>query len=997
VTGDTPSKPLQVLVVSHTHWDREWYHSAAVFRQRLVALVDALLADASGETTPFLLDGQAIVLEDYLALRPEQSAKVASLLRSGSLEAGPWYVLADGLIPSGEAIVRNLLTGRRVLRRLGADIVAPRVAYCPDTFGHPGAVPAIAAGFGFPVAIVWRGYGGVGAPAGDTAHWHGADGSSVLLYHLPPDGYETGSSLPPDVSAMRAWWTRVGPLLKARSSTGIALLPNGADHHALQEDLTSAIAAMRRAASNDADGAVQIERVSLSTFAASLQRVASEMSLPVVTGELRNSYGYTWTLGGTFGTRAHQKRANALAERKLLRDVEPMLTLAWLHAREVDRWVASNARLTLAQMPAVLDGAWRTLLSAHPHDTLCGCSIDEVAQSMDERLRSTMSQGDAIVKTATEIALHHDSAAARSRGLSRNPSVVIRNRVARSRGGVAHLVLHETIADVSVGPGSARETTGASRDHLLPASASPRLYFLGPSAQKQLDATPGAPLGHPRIRGLTLQNVGAVPLYERRESPQHYPDNDLVRAHRTLAWVPPVPPLGMSIRPFDFGPVDAYDEYTLGAIDEFGSGVPAAESVEPPSVALAEHRADDIRISNGILTVHVSVRGISITREGRTLRNALTFETAHDAGDSYTPSIRGPVERLEINDVHVASSGPLRAGALVRYSQPESEGIGSVEFGVLLWLDAASDVVKFELQGQNARENFRLRAVYQTDVAAKNGDATDDVEIWADAAFGPVSRKPLNIPAEAQTLETVPPTTPMHRWIAMCTQTHGATLHADGLAEVEADATTGAIALTLIRAIGELSRNDLPERPGHAGWPARIPLAQCPGPFSAQFALQLHGSWNQQTRDTIESASDDFLLPLVGATMRDLERTAVDVAGPQLEGTALRFSTASLADDGDGIVLRCYNDSQESQRGRWTIPIEHFVSSGELVASVPAFGASAHETYQFAEARLDETLLSEWAPLGNAIEFTAGPRAIVTFRVRRAGGPRATTAHHPPA
>lgn len=106
-------------MVSHTHWDREWYHTAARFRQRLVALLDAVLERHHPEES-FLLDGQAITLLDYLAVRPEREAALRARLQSGALEAGPWFVLADNLIPSGEAILRNLEAGRRVLRRFGA-------------------------------------------------------------------------------------------------------------------------------------------------------------------------------------------------------------------------------------------------------------------------------------------------------------------------------------------------------------------------------------------------------------------------------------------------------------------------------------------------------------------------------------------------------------------------------------------------------------------------------------------------------------------------------------------------------------------------------------------------------------------------------------------------------------------------------------------------------------------------------------------------------------
>lgn len=178
--------PLRLYVVSHTHWDREWYHTAARFRQRLVALLDAVLErEHAGES--FLLDGQAISLLDYLAVRPEREAELRVRLQSGALEAGPWFVLADNLIPSGEAILRNLEAGHRVLRRFGA--VPPPVAYCPDSFGHPAAMPTVAAGYGFPMAIVWRGAGGAFHPTSDAFLWQAADGSAVVAYHLAPHGY----------------------------------------------------------------------------------------------------------------------------------------------------------------------------------------------------------------------------------------------------------------------------------------------------------------------------------------------------------------------------------------------------------------------------------------------------------------------------------------------------------------------------------------------------------------------------------------------------------------------------------------------------------------------------------------------------------------------------------------------------------------------------------------------------------------------------------------
>ncbi|MGE5927575.1 MAG: alpha-mannosidase, partial [Gemmatimonadota bacterium] len=181
-------------LIFHTHWDREWYLPRAAFTARLVPvvdwLIDALEQDEAFRT--FLLDGQTVLLEDYLRVRPEQAARVHHLVATGRLATGPWYVLADELIPSGESLIRNLLLGSSASRRLGRRL---EVLYSPDAFGHPAVWPQLAAQFGIAHGVLWRGL----APAlddGDLFRWAAPDASEVLLYHLPRDGYEIGSALP---------------------------------------------------------------------------------------------------------------------------------------------------------------------------------------------------------------------------------------------------------------------------------------------------------------------------------------------------------------------------------------------------------------------------------------------------------------------------------------------------------------------------------------------------------------------------------------------------------------------------------------------------------------------------------------------------------------------------------------------------------------------------------------------------------------------------------
>ncbi|HQK76326.1 MAG TPA: alpha-mannosidase, partial [Candidatus Hydrogenedentes bacterium] len=140
-----------------THWDREWYEPFQEFRMWLVELVDDLLdlLERQPAYTCFHLDGQAVVLEDYLRVRPENRDRLVAQMRAGRIVAGPWYVLPDEWLVSGESYIRNVMKGRAVCRELG--VPAMRFAYTPDQFGHIAALPMLIRGLGFDAGICWRG------------------------------------------------------------------------------------------------------------------------------------------------------------------------------------------------------------------------------------------------------------------------------------------------------------------------------------------------------------------------------------------------------------------------------------------------------------------------------------------------------------------------------------------------------------------------------------------------------------------------------------------------------------------------------------------------------------------------------------------------------------------------------------------------------------------------------------------------------------------------
>ncbi len=886
------SPQLVVHVVSHTHWDREWYQPSGRFRQQLVAVMDELLDDPPREGNSFLLDGQAVMLDDYLAVRPERRPLLETRLAHGALDAGPWYVLGDELIPGGESLVRNLLAGRRVLAALGASV--PPVMYSPDAFGHPAALPALAAGFGMAVIVLWRGYGGPAWPPGDTVQWTAADGSRVLLYHLAPDGYGLGASLPTDDRAAAARWASLLAVLAPRAILGLTLLPNGADHHARQRDLEPALAALQRIAAP-----AVVRAGSLRAFAADLAARAARVSLPVVQGELRASAGYTWPLQGTVATRARQKRRHAMVERALVRDAEP--------------WTALAARVGTRSRRALVQAAWKTLLLCQPHDTLCGCSIDQVARAMDARLEDADSQAAGLRDDALGEIIGHNSARARTQRDEWQPVVVARNRAARPRGGVAEVEVLRPIAPVRVGPGSGGEATV----HALP---------------------PAFALDHGRAH---VQVLDRVLRHDRVESPLHYPEDAWVEAVHAVAWVPAA---------------GGYGTLSLPIGDGDNGEVPAARV-----------RGSGAELENEWLRVRVDAQGtvhVVCLATGVECPSLLALEDVGDGGDLYTHSPRPPVLLSStLGEARVVHTGPLRAtiDGTMRLDVPlaldgdgRSSATRALEMRVTLTLDAASPFLRIAVCGENICRDHRLRLVIRTGLSG--------ARIYADAAFGPVRRAAIVAPPSAA--EFAPPTAPLARYVTLATDTHGFTVYSDGLAEYEsAEGGPGDIAITLVRAVGELSRNTLPERPGHAGWPAPTPEAQTPGTFEGSFAILPHGVRDAATIDFIERTADDVLLPLVGHTVRSALGVSLPTFGIELEGQGLVFSACKESEHDDWTVLRCVNVTDRDVAGVWRC------------------GFAVREAHR---ARLDETVGERTEVAGDGVAFVARGGEIVTMMVKGA-------------
>ena len=371
--------------VVHTHWDREWYQPFQQMRARLVAMADRMIPMVERGTIPFFhFDGQTIVLEDYLEVRPRAERRLRDLVRAGKIQIGPWYVLADSFLVSGESLIRNLEIGMAIARRFGRPL---EVGYLPDQFGHIAQMPQILAGFGFTTAVLWR---GVGANVTRNRFiWEALDGSSVLTIYLP-NGYSNGANLPLEsVESFIARAEQIADRERGFANGAPILVMNGTDHADPDPRLMIRINEARETS------AITFEVGPLETY---VRRIA-DLPLdgtPTYRGELRSPLR-AHLLPGVTSARTWIKQRDFENCRALERYADPLAALA-------------NALGRGDGLDAYLEIAWRMAIQNHPHDSICGCSVDQVHADMRYRFDQVRMLAETATRSAATACLTESSA-----------------------------------------------------------------------------------------------------------------------------------------------------------------------------------------------------------------------------------------------------------------------------------------------------------------------------------------------------------------------------------------------------------------------------------------------------------------------------------------------------------------------------------------------------------------------------------------------------------
>ena len=914
--GSIMTEDTYLLIVPHTHWDREWYQTFQQFRMRLVRAVDMVLdvLESDPRFSFFMLDGQTIVLEDYLAIRPENSARLQSLARQGRILLGPWYLQPDEFLVGGESLIRNLQVGRRMAAPYGG--VMP-IGYVPDTFGHIGQLPQILRGFNLDNAILWR---GVPPSLNKGAfRWYAPDGSDVLAIWLYDEtGYSNAALLPPDADTMAARLSQIAMRMREKAVTPVLLLMNGSDHLEPQRGLPAVLDA---AAEKLAGSGIRVALGTLPMYVNTIRKTNPE--LPTLTGELRSSYA-AHLLPGVLSTRMWLKQRNAAVEMAMARWAEPAAAWAWLYGERYPK--------------TLLDLAWKHLMHNHPHDSICGCGIDQVHREMLPRF----DQSEQIAEEVTASALRALAEQVDTSTDEQTVPLVVFNAGPGPRTDAVHCEAQLRFSNYEVVDDEGRvlphQALSERGTQLFDQEVDKSLVIAGLGM-----ATEGRAMGFTLVDAwLSESEKPGQALVELIISTQGEPDPVVLERAKSQAAALAAREDITSFRVIAHEAKKtqllllARDVPSYGARTFFIRPKGERDEVTSPSAALALRAGADY-LENVHLRMEVDPRDGTLSlhdkRTGRTFTGLNGVSDGGDVGDLYNyspPACDGLVtEPSWPPTVEVIEAGPVRATLRVTriYSLPTacapdraSRSAERTDCAMVseISLTPTSHRVEIRTTVENTARDHRLRVLFPVPFAADAADAEGVFE---------VTRRPARQP------EPGPDEPPLMLWVEDPVNTHPQKRFVDasdgecglavlnrGLPEYElmpsGDGESSVVALTLLRCVEWLSRADLATRRGHAGPELHTPEAQGLGTHTFEYALVPHaGDWRTEDAAVMQEAQAFEADMRVIITERHAGTLPRSMSFIHAAPSSLVVSAVKRAEDEDALVVRVHNPLDRHVRG----------------------------------------------------------------------------------
>lgn len=876
-------------VISNTHWDREWRFPFQKNRQMLVDMIDKTLEILQNEPDyrAFHLDSQSVVLDDYLAVKPHMKDLIKKLVTEKRLLIGPWFILPEEFQVGGENLVRNLLLGHRICREFGG---VSKIGYSPFSWGQISQLPQIYKEFGVDVIMFYRGINSIDSPKAEFL-WEGADGTKALTsrfstmprynfyfyiyrtvvhnenfsdveyklskggvpfhfsdnelfnedYYItkPVDSYYSENIAP---SVSRIIENQVNDF-----TTPNVIWMEGHDSSGPNIKTARIIKDIRELCSD-----VNVVHSTLEEYASALKASADYDTLKLVKGERRsaqydnrsgNLYGYTTS------ARMYLKQKNFETEKWLQFYAEPFNSLAGL--------------LGLDTNNRYLDLAWYYLLENSAHDSIGGCSLDEIHSDMLYRYKQSIEISKGVFERAAKyISTCLDLSSQPENSLhivSLNATNYVRNDI------------QEVYVDVP-------QEYESCCFELMDSDSKPVALQI----VEKSDCEP------------VLEQMTDRPMFFR------------MKRYRCFAEFADVDPFG--IRTYRIQPAEK-----------------AAKTKDKKDTKAAKDKKivrtskNGLYLENDYLFVKINPNGTFDVTDKTTKQKFNGLGYLYDEGEAghawvnkpskpFITSLKSKTEILQ--DIN----GPLYGSVKIRHKFAVPENLGDnqhrskskvkIPIELTVSITANSKRVDIDVKLDNRAEDHRLRIMFPTGIDARYSYGEGQFDVPARSSFRPETKDWIEQPMYDY---------PMHHFVDISDGQTGCAVLVDGLKEYEyINDKQKTLAITLLRAfkfiIAPSSVQDYSYQKG----------SQCPGENRYRMAFYPHkGDWN--TGSVYKEAlcfNTELRLFETGRTTGSL---APDTSFMKIEPEELIFSALKKPEndsDPRSYILRFYNPTDFALKGK---------------------------------------------------------------------------------
>ncbi len=866
-------------VISNTHWDREWRFPFQRNRQMLVDMIDEVLDILQSEKDyrAFHLDSQSIVIKDYLEIKPHKAELIKKLVEEKRLFIGPWYVLPEQFQVGGENLLRNLLIGHKTSKKFGR---VSKIGYSPFSWGQISQLPQIYKEFGINLIMFYRGINSIDSPKAEFL-WIGADGTEAVSSRfstMPRYNFYfyiyrpvIHNEFPFDIEYK---WSKGGQAFHFADKSLVdedyfiidpldGYYPENIKQQVEKiiedqaEDFTTPHVIWMEG--HDSSGPnIKTVRIikdikklfpdlnlihsTLEDYAESLMNSIDINSLKKVYGERRSSqydkrsgnmYGYTTS------ARMYLKQKNFDAERWIQFYAEPFNVFSSLIGRDIN--------------DAYPELAWELIVQNSAHDSIGGCSLDEIHEDMMARYKQSIEISKGIFERAVkhicgDIGLSSSSSSGSSLSSSEvflvafNPNQYVRDEIV------------ECFIDIP------REL---NKDSII----------VFDNNENQVD--------------YQFKSVEAVqPVLEQMiDRPMYF---DMMRYNIYLHL--------KNLKPF------GYKSFKV---------IPTESKSNLKTDKLIYKSGEKIYLENEYLKIKVNANGtfdLTDKLNKKEFKQLGYFYDEGEAGHAWTNIPTKPFittlnskPKIKIQETgslfsSVMISHSLKIPANLKERKSKNPKLSTIKIDMTISLTKVSKSVELKVDVDNLAESHRLRIMFPTNLNATHH--------YGEGQFDVVKREIKRIDAK-NWIEQPMYDYPLHHFVDVSDDKNGVAIIVDGLKEYEVkDDKKRTIAITFFRAFEYIiypsSKQDYTFQKG----------SQCLGKSSYRLAVYPHiGNWEEgRVYQEALNFNNPIKIAEVGSSNGNLPN---ELSFIKIHNENLIFSALKKPEDESGsVILRVYNPTE---------------------------------------------------------------------------------------